>query len=548
VGGALVAGWAALIYVFPPSRQDFPLGDDFAFSESAIRLTRGEGIHYGEHASMPLLGQWLWAAPFLWLGSGCPHFALRMSTVLLSGLGLWAFYDLLRHEGLDPGQSGFLTAVLAFNPLYFLLQGTFMSDVPALSFSLIALALYRRAIDSRHLLTLLAASVAALLAVSTRQSAIAVPLAIALVLGFHLDLRKQWSWRLALALPLAAGVGIHIWFTSRSDIWPIKPTWQFNLFFLASLGVVAQMVALLLLPALLESAFSVDEGWVKLGLRLGISILGSTAVAGALYYWATWRDPVRILAPSDDLDSWFPYTMPMLGAFGPFSAVVGHGPISLSAGIREVLTIVGVIAAGALAARILTRPLEMLSKSPLFIYSFLQGALFILSPKIYDRYFVVLLPGALAAIGLRSRVPLARRALGWLALAAMAALSVGLMHDWLSWNEARWALGRKAVANGIHPWLIDGGLEWNGWYARATQPDLPPAPKNSPGPSLSQVYNHDLHFADVIGHYALASEVPANAKVRDQRTYSLWLPPREQRFYLIEYTETEEPANQRTRY
>jgi hypothetical protein len=548
MGVAVVAAWAALIYVFPPTRQDFPLGDDFAFAHSAIRLMRGEGVHYGEHASMPLLGQWLWAAPFLWLGSTWPHFALRMSTVVLSGFGLWAFYDLLRHEGFDPGQSGFLTAVLAFNPLYFLLQGTFMSDVPALAFSLVALALYCRAIDSKHLLTLTAASLVALLAVFTRQSAIAVPLAIALVLGCYPELPRKWCWRLAVALPAAAGVGIHIWFTSRTDILPIQPTWQFNVFFLAVWGVIATMVALLLLPALLESAFSLDEGWVKLGLRLGIAILGSAAVAGALYYWAMWRDPVRRLAPSDDLNSWFPYTMPMLGAFGPFSALVGHGPSSLSATIRQVLTIVGIIAAGALAARILTRRLEILSQSPLFIYSFIQGALFILSPKIYDRYFVVLLPGALAAVGLRGRVSLGRRALGWLALAVMAVLSIGLMHDWLSWNEARWALGRKAVESGIHPWLIDGGLEWNGWFDHATQPDLPPAPKDSPGPSVSQIYNHDLHFTDVIGHYALASKVPAYAKVRKEQSFSLWLPPRQEQFYLIEYTDVEGPTNQGTRY
>jgi hypothetical protein len=548
VGVALAAAWAALIFLFPPSRQDFPLGDDFAFAQGAIRLARGEGVHYGEHASMPLLGQWLWATPFLWLGSAWPHFALRMSTVVLSGFGLWAFYNLLRHEGFDPRQSGFLTAVLAFNPLYFLLQGTFMSDVPALSFSLIALALYRRAIDSKHSLTLAAASLAAMLAVSTRQSAIAVPLAIGLVLGFYPELQRQWRWRLALALPLAAGVGVHIWFTSRTDIWHIKPTWQVNVFFLASWGVVAQMVALLLLPALFESAFSLDEGLRKLGLRLGIAILASTAVAGALYYWATWRDRVRLLAPSDDLNSWFPYTMPILGSHGPFSALVGHGPLTLPAELRQVFTIVGVLAAGALAARVLTRPMEVLSRSPLFTYSFLQGALFILSPKIYDRYFVVLLPGALAAIGLRGRVPLRRRAVGWLALIAMAALSIGLMHDWLSWNEARWALGRKAVQNGIHPWWIDGGLEWNGWYARATQPDLPPAPKESPGPTVPQTYNYDLHFFDVIGHYALASEVPAGARARGRQSYSLWLPPRQQEFFLIEYTDTEAPAGERTRY
>jgi hypothetical protein len=305
---------------------------------------------------------------------------------------------------------------------------------------------------------------------------------------------------------------------------------------------------LLLLPALLQSAFSQDEGWVKLALRLGIAVMASAAVAGALYHWASWRDPVRLLAPSDDLSPWFPYTMPILGSYGPFSAVVGHGPLSLPAEARQILTIVGVIAAGALAARVLTRSMEGLSKSPLFIYSFMQAALFILSPKIYDRYFLVLLPGALAAIGMRCQVTRARRVVGWLAVGAMAAFSFGLMHDWLSWNEARWALGRKAVASNTHPWWIDGGLEWNGWYAHATQPELAPPPKNVPGPTVTQYYNYDLHFFDVIGHFAIASQVPAGAVVRGHQSYSLWLPPRRQEAFLVEYTGTEDPGREPTRY
>ena len=43
---------------------------------------------------MPQLGQWLWACPFVWL-FGPSHVTLRLSTLVLSWLGLAAFYDLL---------------------------------------------------------------------------------------------------------------------------------------------------------------------------------------------------------------------------------------------------------------------------------------------------------------------------------------------------------------------------------------------------------------------------------------------------------------------
>jgi hypothetical protein len=74
--------------------------------------------------------------------------SLPGDTIVLSWLGLAAFYDLLRQENLGSRTAAFATAVLALNPLFFLLEGTFMTDVPALSFALVALALYGRAIKS----------------------------------------------------------------------------------------------------------------------------------------------------------------------------------------------------------------------------------------------------------------------------------------------------------------------------------------------------------------------------------------------------------------
>src|SRR6516225_4131123 len=87
---ASAAAWVVLFTAVPFNRQDFPLNDDWAFGRGALLFAHGEGVHYGGWASMPQLGQWLWACPFVWL-LGSSHVALRISTIALSWLGLWGF-------------------------------------------------------------------------------------------------------------------------------------------------------------------------------------------------------------------------------------------------------------------------------------------------------------------------------------------------------------------------------------------------------------------------------------------------------------------------
>jgi hypothetical protein len=54
--------------------------------------------------------------------------------------------------------------------------------------------------------------------------------------------------------------------------------------------------------------------------------------AAGLAYWDTHLLVMQEVVPGDSLDPWFPYTMPMLGPFGPFSAVIGFGPLPLPQG------------------------------------------------------------------------------------------------------------------------------------------------------------------------------------------------------------------------
>jgi hypothetical protein len=541
----VVAGlpWAVVLAAIPPARQDFPLIDDWAFWRGAVTFFRGEGIDYQSWASMPLLGQWVWTVPFLAV-LGPSHLAARAATVVLSWFALWAFFDLLRRgEKVSTPVAAFATACLAWNPYFFLLSGTYMSDVPALSFSLIALALYARALDGGRWLLLAAAVAVALAGVATRQNAIAAPLAAGvLLLGSRYRAPRLWIrllWfaaaALAVALPVVAALALHAWLGRRHDVVPLQarwpePDWIVWLVFtsLHYLGLMAAPL-LVLVPARLGRVF-----WAAL-LVMGV---GAACVAVVGQPW-----------PHEGV---FPYLEDVIMARGTYVMMEGDRPPLFSWGLRLVPTALGCVCAAAWIARaseasaevglhppalfsllklvalklvtLVSHPyrflLELVALAarlyrllgklhPLVIFSLLQLGLLLVAPKFYDRYLLPLAVGALAVAARRYGPP--RWPAGLVTLGLLGGLSVCLMHDWLSWNAARWELGRRAAASPdrIEPQDIEGGMEWDHTY-RPTHPR----------------------------HYRLSlSPSPAEVAV-DVQPYTLWLPPRTGRIYLLRMDRT----------
>src|SRR5262249_33333906 len=90
----LLSGICWLVVWLSVPNAEFPLADDGAFGHGAFDFAAGHGIHYYHWASMPLLGQWIWAWPFIKV-LGPSYFSLRLSVICLSWLGLIAFQFLL---------------------------------------------------------------------------------------------------------------------------------------------------------------------------------------------------------------------------------------------------------------------------------------------------------------------------------------------------------------------------------------------------------------------------------------------------------------------
>lgn len=516
-----------LFAVFPPAAQDFPLNDDWAFGRSALLFARGEGIHYLNWASMPQLGQWLWACPFLWL-LGASFFALRLSTIVMSWLGLWAFYDLLRQQNWTPIPATLATAALAFSPLFFLLQGTFMTDVPALSLALLALAFYGRAIGGRRAGWLAAAVVAAPLAVLTRQNTVAVPLTAAVLLWRTPDLRSRPLWWLGVLLPAAVGVITHLWFQRRTDV---RPT-EFALLAPASVlllpFVIIHLAGLTALPLFLLAPRA--ENWKTLAWAFAAML----AFAG---YWLLYG----VYLPYGGL---FPYSENMLTPYGAFAGsnprlslgllVPGDRPPLLGTTGRVFLSLLGCAVGSMLVARAAHNWRAGSWSQPLILFALLQMGLFLLMKDIYDRYFLFLLPTALFLARpptAAAALPSPRMLLGGLAvIAVLVLLSTALMHDWLSWNSARWQLGLRAVQNRrIDPLSIEGGVEWDGWYTVVSGKRLRPQPPRWPVLPFTRDW-----FPWITGRYCLSFSELKGARRLDAEPYSLWLVPGSRQFYLLE--------------
>jgi hypothetical protein len=510
---ASALAWAVIVLTVPWGEQDIPLNDDWAYSRGAIRFAHGEGIHYDKWAAMPLLGQWLWATPFV-RAFGGSHVVLRGSVIVLSWLGLWGLFDLLRQDGIRPRLAALATMTLALCPLFFLLEGTFMSDVPALSFSLLALALYGRAFDSARLALLAFAFLVACLAVTTRQNTCAMALVAVLWLGRSSRLRSKALWQGAVILPVALGIGTHFWLRHRPDSLIVDPMWVGWPTLLAYPFRVLVYVGLAGLPLAV-----LCRARLSCGARLACLIL--MTLWAAFYYWHDGVSPFGGL---------FPYGQNLITIEGAYTRAFyldQYRSVVLTLPIRYGLTAAAIFGAAHLLGGFVSWLRGGCPWRPLVIFGALVFALVLVSMP-FDRYWIFLIPGGIALMCQGEERPLGRIAAGGLLLASGAA-SVALMHDWLTWQGARWELGRWAIDQGIAAKAIEGGFEWDGDHTDRLHPSEPII--DAPARYFS-VPALDSWFP-ITGEYGLSATQYQGAKTLERRPYTLWLSPGKHTMYLL---------------
>lgn len=496
----LVMWIAAWLLVGP--RANVPVIDDWVYAWSVEHLLKTGRLQVLDFSAFYPIAQILWGALIAQL-AGFSFATLRFSTVLLSALGCWAVYLTLRELGCRRSTSLLGALALAFDPVYFALSFSFMTEVPFVCAATLTLYFYVRAIRRDEPKAVWFGCLCAVIAFMVRPIGIVLPLALVPPLAWN---RDRWTLLRLSAAPIVASLAVMVslqlgmprmlgpldWAAVREGYlrwWFLVSTtsylrWNVEVVFVSVFPLA---------PLLLAYAF---------GRGRALEV-GAAALALAIASWAA-------------LGS---FQMPLLnGQTWSLHDIAARMMIDGKVVSREwalrivpLVKLTGLLTVGALLAigiRGWLRP-NRWSRTELVIVAFAVLHLVCINALwLYnDRYYIVLAP--LVAIVAAKALDLEHRA-KWVASALLvvwACIGISGTRDMLAFNETAAALEREIEASGIPRWDIDAGYALNGWQLYAHPENLPPG--------TDRRYAVPLVTSDRPTHYSIAnSPLPDSETLR----------------------------------
>lgn len=508
--------WGSVFIIWPVG--EFPLNDDWAYAQNVFYLVEEGRIQFSDWPAMTLIVQVLWGALCCSL-FGFSFTVLRFSTLLLGWLGVLVFHRCLLAYT-DNRQAALWGAlVLLFNPFYFFLSYSFMTDVPFVALMLLSVGHFSRALEAQKpglhwSLGLLFAILATLI----RQLGLLVPLAFALALMLKRQNLRAAFWAI---LPFTlTGLSLKaytLWLESLQELpsvygHPGKVLEQlFSTYFLQEagwrLGVLLFYLGFFFLPFL--------PGGLKNAVR-PISLFMALISAGALAMLSWEHIPVGNiwnragLGPLVLKDTYFGVNLPHF----------------LSSNQWDIVRFLGFLGGAFMLYAFLvsikgSKSFGMLSDKRLFPALILAPYLLYLlvDYNMFDRYFMVAFVLSIVITidkwaGLAQRVSLP----GVLFLLLLGAFAIAGTKTYLSWNRLRWEMLNQLEAQGIPPTEVDGGFEYNGWHQTGSR-----RPIRREGKSWWFVAEDK---------YALSAGALPCYEVLEKIAYRRWLPPFESALYL----------------
>ena len=481
---AITLLWSLAIILVNPS-GDFPLNDDWSYGIAVKQLIEEGNYHPTGWTSMSLITQVLWGALFC-IPFGFSFEALRLSTLVLSLLGIFSIYLLIRHLNQSRWLAIFVALTVAFNPIYFALSHTFMTDVPFTAFTAMSLLFFMRSLRSESNVDLLLGSCLATIAILCRQNGLFIPIAFGMTLLVKYGFKLRYLYRAIFptVLGLVALLGFQYWLEINGktpalyggqihQLWNIINNPQLLPLLFAKNSFVALMyLGLFLLPILvllLSSKAEIKQSvWIKKAI-IPLYILLAIIVIFKGFLMPMARNIVdkRGIGPLTLHDTHILH--------------LPHVP-TLPKEFWIIVTMLSVLGCALILIYMFSRTIFIVSgikqlrrdNDRIATFFFLSGAFIYFLPLSFlgfvDRYLTPLMVLiSLALVSFRNKISFSKsKVVMASAICLMGSLtffSVTTTHDYLSWNRARWMALQSLTENeNIPASHIDGGFEFNGLY------------------------------------------------------------------------------------
>jgi hypothetical protein len=457
--------------------------DEWVYALGADSLYRTGAITMPGHTAAAV-GQIVLVQPLLWLSGGA-SWAYSAFGLAMAALGLVATY-LLARQYLGWAAAGTVALLVVCFPGFARQSAGFMTDVPAFALTMLSLLLGVRWLRHGRRADLVASLVVGVVAVSIREFALAVIVAV-LATAWARSRPGERGLLLLLSILTAGSVAaLLVAVRSPAVNGGIASPDPIHLYLM---GPALVTLAAVLLPAAIPAVSRRLGTLSPLHLLSGIGLVVIAFVV--------------------------PTTGPLVGQFWMADGLVGNyllsgtrqpviGPVAW--GLSEALALLAAALIAMLTARWALRRLAGARTLPtvrarlvetarlpaaplllfLLVYAAEIGVIVWMRSYPLDRYLYPMVPVA-AILLLRETAGRERplsRPLGCAAIAWLGASALLITTNSFAYDAARWRAGEAAVASGYQPSTVDAGYDWVGFHAGTHL--------STSGPSLGMTWYDDM--------------------------------------------------------
>jgi hypothetical protein len=459
---------------------EFPLNDDWAYAQSVwVLCNKGEFL-MSSWPAMTLIAQVFWGALFCKLFS-LSFLSLRICTLITGLGGMLMFYQLIKKFAVNKWIGFFSMWLMFFNPLFFSLSFTFMTDVHFFSFMMCSIYFFIKYLDNRNIVFIVFATTFSIISTMIRQPGIIIPLSFVMLCLFKKeDIKIIIIASLSFLLTL---ISILIYYNylhqiaqhteniaGYSNLMAGIKTISFYQILVRSSETILYL-GLFLLPILLLDFGAFRNMIINNKLKSCTILLPlmTLLMVGGLHYPSGNVLFNLGLGPKVLKDSfWNENVTPIINKYC-WSILVSM--LSLTGAVFIITTFI--LKPIFHAKKSFIAVIKEISAKHLFIFFIAIGytILLIINASYFDRYVIPLLGTILLLIVSQTIVySMNQKRLAICLISAMLIFSISATHDYLSWNRARWSAANYLVNElKIEPKEIDGGFEFNGWYSTGEQ-------------------------------------------------------------------------------